>query len=86
MSIRTAREMFAAGEKVRVTNHYIQREDHPCFGTRETTIQKVSTSGLTLDGGLVPWPKSADVIHDTNTLILGGHPHPGDLFLTIEKI
>lgn len=87
MSLRSAREMFTEGERVRVTNHYITRPDHPCFGTREATVVRVSQSGITLDpGGRTPWPKSGGIEHGTTTMTLSDHPNEGDLFLTIEKL
>lgn len=87
MSLRSAREMFKPGEKVRVTNHYIEREDHPCFGTREAVVVRSSTAGLTLaPGGHTPWPKARQIEHGSTTMTLYGHPTEDALFLTIEKV
>jgi hypothetical protein len=87
MSVRSAREMFAPGERVRVTNHYITREDHPCYGTREAMVARSTTAGLTLEpGGHTPWPKAGQLEHGLKTMTLYGHPKEDDLFLTIEKI
>ena len=84
MSLREAREMFSPGDIVEVTNHYITRTDHPCYGTRLATVVRSTTSGLTLEpGGYSPWPKSADVIVGEGRLELRGHPNDDDPFLEI---
>ena len=86
MTLKAARELFNPGDRVRVTNHYITVKDHPCYGTRLSTVVKSTTAGLTLEpGGHTPWPKSADVIVGENRLELRGHPNEGDPFLEIVR-
>ena len=88
MSLRAARETFDPGDKVTVTNYYITREDHPCFGTREAQVVRSNTGGLTLEpGGRTPWPKSANLKVETGRLELWERDgrDPGVLFLEIER-
>ncbi len=87
MILRAARETFITGDKVVVTNHYITREDHPCFGTREAQVVFSNTGGLTLEpGGRTSWPKSANLKVETGRLELWERDgrDPGVLFLEIE--
>lgn len=76
---------FAPGQVVSVTNHFINRPDHPCFGTRERTIAKVTSSHLHFtETRHVPWPKAEHLTVDGNTVQFWGFPKPNDLFLTIN--
>jgi len=85
MNKNQIRRLFVPGMTVTVTNHYITRPDHPCFGTRVRTVAKVTASHLHFDEtGSVPWPKAADLRLERDTTVrFYGHPKPGDLFLTI---
>lgn len=77
---------FTPGLRVTVTNHYITRIDHPCFGTRTATVVRASGSHLYFEGvaGGTPWPKkAADLRTDGDTVFFYGFPNEGDLFLTI---
>ena len=79
---------FRVGQTVRVTNHYITRPDHPCYGTQERTIARVTSGGLWFtESGRVEWPKAAQIDSDGSTVRLFGGgigQQPSDLFLTIE--
>jgi hypothetical protein len=80
-----------AGQVYDVTNHYITREDHPCFGTRRATVTKVNGTSFYLSGSQwgIPWPKAgqAEVAADgTVRLYGGGAGQPdADLFLTLTQ-
>lgn len=83
------RELFTPGQRVTVTNHYITRQDHPCFGTRLRTVVKVTGSSVWFDtGGRVEWPRRKEQIFGDNdkvTLLGGGAGQkPDELFLTIN--
>jgi hypothetical protein len=82
------RALFRPGQTVRVTNHYITREDHPCFGTQTRTVAKVTTTSLWFTAtGNVQWPRVDQVeTEDGIVRLFGGGigQQPTDLFLTIE--
>ena len=88
MTLKAIRALFNAGQIIKVTNHYITRPDHPCYGTRERTIARVSSSHLWLpESGSVPWPRASQVSVSGNTVILRGGGIGQDAqapFLTIE--
>ena len=85
MTLAAIRKLFVPGRVVTVTNHFITRPDHPCFGTRTRTVTKVTSSHLHFDvGGSVPWPKAANVTADNGVVRFHNWPKPGDLFLTID--
>ncbi len=87
MTRKAAQATFTPGETVRVINHYITLEDHPCYGTRLSTVVRSTTAGLTLEpGGHAPWPKAADLIVSPDRLELRGHPNAGDPFLEITRV
>lgn len=84
MSAAAIRALFRPGQLVSVTNHYISRPDHPCYGTNDRTVLKATGSHLWFDtGGNVPWPKAANLRVEDRTVTFHGFPNPGDLFLTI---
>lgn len=87
-TMKQIREMFSSGQRVKVTNHYITRADHPCYGTNERTIAKVTTSSLWFEvTGNVEWPNRSQIEVDGSVVRLFGGgigQKPTDLFLTIE--
>lgn len=84
MSLANIKRKFTPGQVVTVTNHFINREDHPCFGTRQRTITKVTGSHLHFDvGGSLPWPKASQITEQDGVVRWFGHPTPDALFLTI---
>lgn len=85
-SLSAIRKLFAPGQLVTITNHYINRPEHPCFGTRTAHIARVTGSHLWFTAsGNVPWPKAADVTcDDAGVVRFYGFPTAGALFLTIE--
>lgn len=88
MTLTAIRALFKSGQVVTVTNHYINRPEHPCYGTQRRTIARVSSSHLTFtESGCVAWPKASQVKADGRTVQLFGGgigQAPTDLFLTIE--
>lgn len=90
----TKREMvetFAPGDRVTVTNHWITRPDHPCYGTRTDTVARVNAGAITFEqGGRVPWPPAARLEQpEPGRVVIIGHPQRADLhpgpFLDIRK-
>lgn len=81
---------FAPGQTVRVTNHFIARPDHPCFGTQTRTIARVNSSAIWFtESGRVEWPRAGQMQYDGRTLRLFGGgigQQPHEPFLTIERI
>ncbi len=86
-----------AGTRWTVTNHYIQRTDHPCFGTRTLTVTKANGSAFYIPNpgdehdphaGRIEWPKASQVelgTHGEIRLYGGGCSQaPTDLFLTLR--
>lgn len=79
---------FKPGDRVRVTNHYITSPDHPCYGTRTDTVQRVSQSGITFEkGGRTEWPRAEHLRIERGRMFLP-HPYrdPSEPFLEVEKV
>lgn len=80
--------LFRPGQIVRVTNHYITRVDHPCYGTRVAMIKTVNNGSIHFaQSGRVAWPKADQLTADGSVVrFYGGGigQPPTDLFLTIE--
>lgn len=78
------------GVVVEVTNHYITREDHPCYGTTTRTVTKANGSSWYHEGAPwpIPWPKAADVYQyeDELTFEVYGHPTPEARYMTIRVL
>lgn len=82
------------GDVFDVTNHYIDRVDHPFFGTTRRTVVRVNPTAITFDvgdqtdvNGRTPWPKAADLSRDADgTIHLDGHPTTGAKFLTLVPV
>jgi hypothetical protein len=86
MRLTEAKQWVTVAPPLEVTNHYITRPDHPCFGTRRRVVTKVTGSSFYLDGGRIGWPKASQVAEGPNgELLLYGHPKAGDLFLTLRR-
>lgn len=88
-----ARRFATVGEEVDVTNHYIDRTDHPCYGTTRRTVTAVSSAGISFDGDHVPWPRAAHVHVDAGTMVLAERVYSGGVrmdsgvpFLTVRKV
>lgn len=90
MTLANIRSMFKPGDRVRVTNHYISRPDHPCFGTHERSIARVTSTGLWfVESGRVAWPPRPQIQSEGSTVqFYGGGigQQPSDLFLTLEVL
>jgi hypothetical protein len=71
MTLAEVKRGFVPGQRYAVTNHYIDREDHPCYGTREVTIERVTTGGVWIRSGdgdaeRIEWPKAGQIVHLPN--------------------
>ena len=88
MTLPTLKKALQIGSAVEVTNHYITREDHPCVGTNRRTVTTNNSASYGFDvGGKQRWPKASDVATaGPNCSRVYGHPHAGDLFLTIKLL
>jgi hypothetical protein len=87
MTRRELIDTFHAGSRWAVTNHYITREDHPCYGTREAVVVSVSTAGVTLEpGGYSSWPKASELRVDGDGIHWDSHPHASGPFLTFQAV
>jgi hypothetical protein len=87
MSKRAIQQRLVPGQRVQVTNHYINRPDHPCYGTTERTIARNTTSHLWFtESGNVPWPTADRLTIEGDTIRLyggGAGQQPEELFLTL---
>lgn len=88
MTKREIINRFKPGQVVTVTNHYITKSDHPCFGTHQRTIRSVNGSSIYFtETGRVEWPQAWQMrIYDDKVVELYGGgigQQAGDLFLTI---
>jgi hypothetical protein len=73
VTAKAIRALFHAGQPVTVTNHYITRSDHPCFGTQARTVAKVSGSHLWFtESGHVKWPKASQMAYNNGVVQLFG--------------
>ncbi len=90
MTLKDIREAFAPGQQVKVTNHYITRPDHPCYGTQTRTVSRVTSSHLWFtESGSVQWPNRSQIIAIPGMVQLFGGgigQQPTDMFLTIEVV
>lgn len=99
-TLASIKRSFEAGQRYRVTNHYITKPDHVCYGTQERTVLKATTAGLTLsldnhpdeyhraNGSHVDWPKAADAERDDDGTVrfYWNRGNGRELFLTFEHI
>ncbi len=95
MNATAVRKSVSPGTTWDVTNHYITREDHPCFGTRRRTVTR-TTSGrfyyVDKDGdeGCIEWPKAFQIrpMPDGSIQLFGGgcSQKPTDLFVTLRPV
>lgn len=83
--------VMSVGAEIEVTNHYITREDHPCYGTTHRTVTNTNTSSWSYyepahsSDHANKWPKASNVkANDDGTFAIFGHPKADDLFLTIK--
>lgn len=92
-SLSEFKRIMVPGAVVEVTNHYITREDHPCFGTTRRTVSKANGSSYWFDPistqertFAINWPKVPQVVPMGAKFLIYGHPKPDDLFLTISPV
>ncbi len=91
MTATEIRAHVKVGTLWQVTNHYISREDHPCFGTRLTMVTKTTGSSFTLgDRDRVEWPRASEttIRNDGTILLFGGGAAQDnhDLWLSLTPI
>lgn len=92
MTLADLKRLLAAGSEWDVTNHYINRPDHPCFGTKRRVIVRNTTGGFWLshpempNGNRIAWPKAAQVREENGAVLIFGHPTPDALFLTLTPV
>lgn len=97
MTAREIKASVAPGTVWDVTNHYITREDHPCYGTTRRAVSRVTTSRVYfaahVDGGRsteLDWPKAEQIQCDESGVIRvygGGAAQMADaLFLTLRPV
>lgn len=88
MTAAQIKKLFAPGQRVRITNHYITRPDHPCFGTTERTVARVTGSHLHFTtSGNVPWPKAAQLRYTDGVVEMfggGAGQRPDEKFLSLD--
>jgi len=92
MTLAEIKRRVQAGQVYDVTNHYIKRTDHPCFGTRHETIAEVNGSSFRFASSRwgISWPKAAQAQMDADGTIRlygGGAGQAADeLFLTLTPV
>lgn len=81
-----------------VTNHFITRPEHSCFGTTRRRVARVTTTSVYMtqqDGSTRPyptftWPRATQVQMDPDGTIRlyggGAGQGPDDLFLTLTPV
>jgi hypothetical protein len=75
-----------------VTNHYITRADHPCYGTRRDTVAAVTGSSFRWASSqwATKWPKATQVQMDGDGTIrlygLGAGQQADEPFLTMRPV
>lgn len=92
-NLAALRRLMVPGAVVDITNHYIERPDHPCFGTTRRKITAANSSSWSYfepahnSDHSVKWPKASDVVpNEDGSFDIYGHPKAGDLFLTIHPV
>jgi hypothetical protein len=96
MTLAEIKRRIQAGQAYYVTNHYITRTDHPCYGTRWACVLKTTSTGVYLSAPegraesqwpAFKWPKASQVqADDDGTIRLYGggcNQAPDELFLTL---
>jgi hypothetical protein len=80
------------GQVYDVTNHYITRTSHPCYGTRRDTITAVTGSSFRWASTqwATKWPRASQVQMDADGTIRlyggGAGQKPDELFLTLTPV
>lgn len=83
-----ARRLLQAGGTYDVTNHYINRPDHPCFGTVRRTIGLVNTASFGWAGSdeRLSFASFTFGLDSDGSLLVLGHPSTDVLFLTLTPV
>ena len=102
MTLAEIKRQVTVGQVYDVTNHYITRVDHPCYGTTRRVVAKVTGSSVYLSlhsdalqvmPGPYPtfaWPKACQVEMRPGGVIQlyggGAGQKPTDLYLTLTPV
>lgn len=98
LTVAALKRRIRPGDTFEVTNHYIERVDHPAFGTTRRTVLAANGSSFTLSitgrhserGSRITWPHAgqAFVGEDGRILLYGGGrgQDAGALFLTLVPV
>jgi hypothetical protein len=97
VTAREIKEAVAPGSVWDVTNHYITREDHPCYGTRRLTITRVTSGAFYVTSATalrsedrIPWPPARQMARrEDGTIRLcggGAAQQPHEPFLTLRPV
>ncbi len=88
-ALQEFKALMVPGVSVDVTNNYITREDHPCYGTHQRVVTWSNGSSWhyvsdETGDNCMHWPKSRNIQRgDNGAFIIFGHPTDNDLFLTV---
>lgn len=91
-TLADVKRLFTPGTRWAVTNHYIDRPDHPSFGTTERTVTRTTSARVYMarEGEKereINWPKATQVAVTSTVVTFSNHPKmPGEPFLTFEKL
>lgn len=89
-ALSSYKQAMRPGVELEITNHYITREDHSCFGTTKRRVGRVTGSSLYYEGGQWPtkFPKASEIeqVDPQTWRVYGGGAgqKPDELFLTIR--
>lgn len=98
MTAKAIRATVTPGSVWEITNHYINRPDHPCYGTRRVTVDRANDSAFYVVGyfdgdrkatSRIEWPKAAQITQTGEVIRLWGggiNQGPDDLFLTMVPV
>lgn len=87
---KALRDVIVSGREFDVTNHYIQREDHPRYGTRRESVGKANSAAFYLGRSRLVWPTlDRFTVTDDGIVTLYGYgaaQKPDDLFMTLVPV
>lgn len=101
MPLTAIKSAVGPGQVWDVTNHYITRPDHSCYGTTRRRVTKVNSSSVYMVLDTAPadaeaqwptftWPKAAQAAMDADGTIRlyggGAGQQSGDPFLTLTPV
>lgn len=97
MTAAAIKREFEVGRRFLLTNYYITRQDHPCYGARTIVVGSTNTNSVTFLSRAHPervekieWPKAAHIrMLDSGAIAFyggGAGQGPEDLFVTFEPM